>query len=125
MEYIAYIGLLLLSGLAIFQFLLILGVPLGKFAWGGKVAVLPVKLRVSSAVSILLYGIFAVFLISKAGIAPIIPEGIFLTVGMWVLTVYFFVCISMNAISKSKNERNVMTPVAAVLSIVFLLITLG
>tara|TARA_Y100000114_G_scaffold154645_1_gene177076 strand:+ start:7557 stop:7934 length:378 start_codon:yes stop_codon:yes gene_type:complete len=125
MEYIAYIGLLLLSGLAIFQFLLILGVPLGKFAWGGKVAVLPVKLRVSSAVSILLYGIFAVFLISKAGIAPIIPEGIFLTVGMWVLTVYFFVGISMNAISKSKNERNVMTPVAAVLSIVFLLITLG
>ncbi|HBO65015.1 TPA: hypothetical protein DD425_03590 [Candidatus Saccharibacteria bacterium] len=124
MEYLAYIGLLLLLALSVFQLLLIVGAPFGKCAWGGKVAVLPAKLRAASAISILLYGIFAAFLVSKAGIAPIIPGGEVLSVGMWVFTGYFFIGIGMNAISKSKNERIVMTPVAALLAIIFLLVAL-
>lgn len=114
-----------LAGLAIFQFALILGAPLGRFAWGGKHDVLPTNLRVSSMSSIFLYGIFSIIILAKAGIVSVpISDGA-VVVTMWVLTGYFFVGVAMNAISRSKPERYLMTPVAAVLALLFLLVALN
>lgn len=45
--------------------------------------------------------------------------------GIWVLAVYFAVGVVMNGISRSKPERNLMTPVALVLAITTLLIALN
>lgn len=125
MYIIPFIGLALLVALSIFQFLLICGAPLGNFAWGGKHKVLPRKLRIGSAVSILLYVIFAIFLLTKAGIATIIPDDQIVTLGMWIFTAYFFIGIVMNLISQSKKERLLMTPAAALLAVVFLLVSLS
>lgn len=125
MNLMAYLGIFILFGLSVFQLLLILGKPLGDFAWGGQYTVLPKKFRVASVFSIILYAIFAIFLASKAGIANIITNQSLLSVGVWVIAVYFVLGIFMNAISRSKKERAVMTPVAFLLSVVFLTVALG
>lgn len=119
MTIIALIGLVVLLGLSIFQLLLVVGKPLGEYAWGGQHKVLPQKLRVGSAISIILYLIFALFLVSKAGIVSVITSTSLLTIGTWVLAGYFALGVVMNAISRSKKERMVMTPVALVLAIIF------
>ena len=52
MSLIAIFLIVFLSGLVIFQTLLAFGAPFGKAAWGGQHdAVLPQKLRISSAIS--------------------------------------------------------------------------
>jgi hypothetical protein len=45
MTTIVYVFCLLLAGLAIFQTLLIAGLPFGRLAFGGQNRVLPTKLR--------------------------------------------------------------------------------
>ena len=125
MIFVTLLGVLLLATLAVFQLLLIAGKPLGEYAWGGQHKVLPKHLRIGSMVSILLYIVFIVLLVSKSGLVTIIPESAFLTTAMWIVTVYMTVGIMMNAISRSKKERLVMTPVAFMLAVVFLFVTLG
>ncbi len=51
---------LLLAALAGFQAALLAGAPLGEYAWGGQHRVLPRRLRIGSAVAIVLYLLFAV-----------------------------------------------------------------
>lgn len=120
----AVVALLLLAGLAVFQALLIAGRPLGRFAWGGQHAVLPAGYRVGSAVSIALYAGFAVLILQAAGSVSPLPGG-FVQVAIWVLTGYFVLGIGMNAISRSRPERLLMTPVAAVLAAACLVLALG
>ncbi|WP_458108144.1 hypothetical protein [Arthrobacter sp. R3-55] len=116
---------IILGCLAVFQVALVAGAPLGRFAWGGQHDVLPQKLRVGSVVSVVLYALFGYTALAKAELVPaLISEG-FTDVFMWVLTAYFTVGVFMNAISRSKPERFVMTPVALVLAVLFLLLSLG
>ena len=116
---VAAVGCLLLGALAVFQALLVAGQPLGRFAWGGQYDVLPTGLRVGSAVSIALYAAFAVLMLSAADALDVLPTG-FVEVAIWVLTGYFTLGIVMNAISRSRSERLVMTPVVLVLAVVCL-----
>ena len=71
---VAVVGASLLGGLAVFQVLLIAGAPLGRFAWGGQNAVLPARLRIGSAVSIVLYAVFAVLMLQVAGASRSFPR---------------------------------------------------
>ena len=111
----AVVSLLLLAGLAVFQGLLVAGLPLGRFAWGGQADVLPPSLRVGSAVSIALYAAFAVLIMQAAGVLSLLPDGV-AGVAIWVLAGYFVLGIAMNAASRSRPERLVMTPAVAVLA---------
>jgi hypothetical protein len=111
----AAVSLLLLGALAVFQALLVAGQPLGRFSWGGQHEVLPARLRTGSAVSIGLYAVFAVLILQAAGTLSILPDGVG-GVAIWVLAVYFVLGIGMNAVSRSRPERLVMTPVVAVLA---------
>lgn len=119
---LALIALAALLGLIIFQLALIFGAPLGKYAWGGANTYLPTRLRIASSISIILYLIFAAFIVTKAGIVDVIGNSQILDIGMWVLTAYFIVGIGMNGISRSKPERNLMTPVAAILALSFFIV---
>lgn len=121
-EVSAYLGALVLACLAVFQLTLIVGVPLGRFAWGGAHDRLPARLRVGSMISILLYALFAAVLLSKAGSSSAVPAGRFLDITMWVCSSYFIIGVCMNAISRSKPERALMTPVALVLAVTFLIV---
>lgn len=118
------IALLILTALTVFQILLIAGKPLGEYVWGGQHKVLPTNLRISSVTSIILYALFMIFLVSKAGLVQIIAPGVFLDTTMWIFTGYFFLGILVNALSRSKKERFVMVPTCIVLALVFLTVML-
>jgi hypothetical protein len=122
----AVVAYVLLAALAVFQIALIAGAPLGHLAWGGKHRVLPRRLRIGSAVSVLLYAVFA--WIISAGVARATDVGDYIydtPPGVWVLTAYFGLGIVVNAISRSVPERVVMTPVVAILFACCLVIALA
>ncbi|GEL46523.1 hypothetical protein CHO01_16390 [Cellulomonas hominis] len=113
-----------LAALAVLQVLLAAGAPLGRFAWGGSHDVLPARLRLGSAVSVLLYAVFALLLLDRSGVFDVLPDAVS-AVGTWVLLGYLVIGTAMNAISRSRAERAVMTPTALVLAVLVLLVALG
>ena len=58
----------LLGALALFQLALILGAPVGRFAWGGQYRVLPAKLRIGSAVAIVIYALIGALALDRASV---------------------------------------------------------
>lgn len=124
-EIFAIVSCIILLGLAIFQLALIFGAPIGKYAWGGAHTTLPRNLRIGSAISILLYGIFAAIILGKADIFSLFSDSAITNIGVWILAIYFCIGVVMNGISRSKPERNLMTPIALVLAILTLLIAVN
>lgn len=116
---------LILAGLAVFQGALILGAPIGKYAWGGAHTILPTNLKIGSMVSIVLYVIFIMIILSKVGVFTLFKDPAVVNIGTWVLAVYFFIGVLMNGISRSKAERNLMTPIALILAITCMLIAMN
>lgn len=110
------LAVFILSLLSLFQLSLAFGAPLGQYAWGGKHKVLPPSLRVGSALSLLVYLVITICLLSKSGIYQIIQQGTFLNILVWVIFVYLVLGIFMNAISRSKRERYAMTPIVILLA---------
>jgi hypothetical protein len=121
---VAVVGCLLLAALVVFQGLLIAGMPWGRLAWGGQHVVLPARLRVGSAVSIVIYAGVALLFLAAAGLVTVLPVG-FVEVAIWVLVGYFALGILMNAISRSRPERLVMTPTVALLAGISLVLALA
>jgi hypothetical protein len=120
---VALAGTALLGCLAVFQALLVAGAPLGRLAWGGQHVVLPAGLRIGSAVSIAVYGVIALVMLQAAGVLTVVPRGL-VEVATWVLTAYFALGVALNAASRSRPERVVMTPVALLLAVVSLVLAL-
>jgi len=108
--------------LSVFQIALITGAPIGKYAWGGSHRVLPAKLRIGSIISIFLYGLIALVVLSKTEIIPIFNNQSVIGIVTWIIAGYFCLGVVMNAISRSKYERNLMTPVALLLAIICIVI---
>ena len=115
----------LLGGLTVFQLALITGAPLSHYAWGGAHKILPLKLRIGSAISILLYGLFSIIVLSKAGLISLLDNSTVINIGIWVLASYFILGILLNGISRSKPERNLMTPLVFVLAVATTLLALS
>lgn len=107
---------LILAALAVFQVALALGAPLGRFAWGGQHTVLPTSLRIGSALSIAIYAVTGAILLARAGAISLGVSDRTVEIAAWVVTAYFALGILMNAISRSRAERLVMTPTCAVLA---------
>jgi thiol:disulfide interchange protein len=107
----------LLAALALFQVALVAGAPLGRFAWGGRSEVLPPALRIGSVVSVVLYALIA-WLVWRAVDRP--EDG-----WIWLVTAYFALGIVLNAMSRSRPERLVMTPVVLVLAASCLVIAMA
>jgi hypothetical protein len=99
---------LLLAGLVVFQVLLVCGLPLGRFAWGGQQDVLPSRLRVGSAVASAIYLVVGWVLVARAAQGA----GGILGVVTWVVAGFFLLGTAGNLVSRSLPERLVMTPVA-------------
>lgn len=111
----AVLACVVLAALAGFQLALALGAPWGRFAWGGQhERELPRPLRIASAASIVLYGLFAALLLDRARLVDLLPDTLS-RVGTWVLVGYLALGVVMNGISRSRSERMVMTPTVVVL----------
>lgn len=120
----AVVACALLAALAVFQLALALGAPWGRFAWGGRhERELPTRLRVASAVTVVVYALFAVVLLDRAGVVDVLPDAVS-RVAAWVLFASFALGTVMNGISRSRPERLVMTPVTAVLAVCTLVVAL-
>ncbi len=113
---IAMLFCLLLAALAAFQGFLVAGAPIGEYAWGGQPRVLPRRLRIGSAISILLYAAFAVAALAKVRVLQLFPGTPVADVAMWVVAGYLLLGIPLNAISRSRKERLVMTPTVVALA---------
>jgi len=115
----AVLATLVLLAISAVQIAAATGRPVGRFVWGGQHDVLPRGLRIGSAVSVVLYAAMATVLIVRAT-----GRGGALGVIAWVLVGYFTLGIVVNAISRSRPERAVMTPACAVLAGCSLLVAL-
>lgn len=114
-QLLARIYLWILAILTVFQISLILGAPLGHYAWGGASEVLPTNLRIGSVVSLLIYAFFALMISERSGLTHWLTRPAIARRGIWVVVVYSALGIVMNAISRSPGERYVWTPVVIVL----------
>jgi ABC-type transport system involved in cytochrome c biogenesis permease subunit len=120
----AIIFVALLVPLSVLQFALVCGAPWGRFAWGGQYRVLPVRLRVGSAVSLLLYVAFAVVILDRAGRIDVLAESV-AVVGSWAVFGVMALSVVANALSRSKPERYTATPAALALAVTSLFVALG
>jgi uncharacterized membrane protein SirB2 len=121
----AYCFVAITVALAVFQLALALGAPLGHFAWGGQHRVLPKNLRNGNLISIGLYAVFSLIVLMRAGLVTSWPGTAWIAPAIWVLVTYLAVGIVMNAISRSRPERLVMTPTVLVLFVCALVVALG
>lgn len=124
-EAAAIILCIVLGVLALFQLALILGAPLGQFAWGGSDRILPAAKRRGSIIAIVLYAVFAWVFLLEAGLVPAVVPEIVVTVAAWVIVAYLVLGIAMNAMSKSAKERWTMTPVSVVLAALAIVVAVG
>ena len=121
----AVLACTVLGVLAGFQLALVLGAPLGHLAWGGRHRVLPTSLRMGSLVSIVIYALIAGVVLARAGLISIdLPEAAVGAVA-WAVMAYFFLGIWLNLGSRSKPERVVMSPAAALLCALSAVVALG
>lgn len=115
----------LMAGLAVFQLLLVAGLPLGHFAWGGQHRILPRGLRIGSTVAIFLYVLFSAALLMRAGVVPVWPAGDWVGPATWGVAAYMGLGVVVNAISRSRPERLTMTPLVTVLLALAVLVALA
>ena len=119
----AGVGFLLVAG---FQVALALGAPWGSAAWGGAhEGRLPRNLRIASAIAAVVWILLASLMFERAG-HKLIPLPFM--AGTWVpwgLFGLLAVGTLMNLVSRSRVERLIQTPTAAILAILCLLVALG
>lgn len=119
------IGTCALAVVIVLSVLIICGLPLGEFTMGGKYKVYPVNLRFILVSQLIVQIFFVIILLQMGGF-----------IGLWfsakvtkiigiVLAVYLSLNTFMNAFSKSKKERYVMTPLSTITAVCFWVAALG
>lgn len=104
-------------GVAVFQVFLAAGKPWGEYAFGGQYhGVLPRHLRIASVFSCLLLLAFAAVNLQQAGVIMIAGLDAFWRIAAWVIAGYGVLGTFMNAISRSRPERLLWTPIVALLA---------
>lgn len=114
----------LLCGLAIFQTALVVGAPIGHFAWGGQHRVLPTSYRIASLLAALVYVAIVIVVLDRAEHISVVEDGSS-KVAAWGIAVFFAAGIPLNAISRSRPERYTMTPLVTILTILTAIVAIG
>ena len=120
MQVFAIIGAALLFIAAVFEVLLVAGLPLGEFTMGGRYKVLPPLMRVAAVFSLLTQLFAGLIILQAAGFM-----GMWFTFGVtriicYVFGGYFVINTVMNLFSTSRKEKLVMTPLALIEAVCFL-----
>lgn len=123
-QVVAIVCSVALLALAAFQVVLLAGVPLGRFAWGGEDHYLQPRHRSYAVLTIggCLLGIFAA--LQGADVGMVIPV-LASEVACYAFVVVFFAAFVLTARSRSITERHVMLPFWVILSALFLIIALA
>jgi hypothetical protein len=117
----ALIGSVTFSAVAILYILLAMGLPYGDFAMGGKYKVMPKQMRATCAISVFIQLVAIMFILQAGNVISIdalktIAKGV-----CYFFAFYLIVNTIMNALSKSKKEKLVMTPLSFLTAICFLI----
>lgn len=114
----AWIVIVALALVALFQIALIAGAPMGEYAFGGQnPGKLPVRFRVASVITLGVYVAIIGHMLAQLGILQrLLPAGLN-TAANWALFGLNLVGLVMNSISRSKKERDMWVPVALLLSV--------
>ncbi|MFD0960771.1 hypothetical protein [Paenibacillus chungangensis] len=115
----AIIGSLVFLFVTVIYVLLAIGLPLGEYAMGGKYRIMPKAMRVACALSAAVQ-MFAVFcILQAAGILEIGAWNDFARGVCYFFAFYLALNTVMNALSRSKKEKMLMTPLSFVASVCF------
>ena len=110
-----WISIVLVFGMALFQFSLTLGAPLGAFVLGGKHRVLPVKMRLVSVFFFLFFTIMGLSFLQRANKITAIFNVTIVNVLLVIYTLFLAYAIVGNGfLTKSKKEKYLMTPLSIV-----------
>lgn len=111
---------------SVFQWTLVLGSPFGEYTLGGQnKGKLPKKLRVVSFFSMLVNLAIAGHYYAQTGALQTLLNTELNEIANWALVGFFAIGLSMNAISRSKKERNLWVPVLIVSLICAILVASG
>lgn|ERR1017187_958277 len=125
MDWVALVAAAGVAGMATFQILLAMGLPLGHAAFGGTNAVLPAKLRVASVISALLFVAAFYVVLARGGLFGVASESGPVRITIWVLAAIFGLSTLANIASRSRWERFLMAPVGLVLTACCVAVALG
>ena len=122
----AILTCVLFALMSIFQLLLALGLPLGKAAYGGKYEKLPTNLRIASLIVVGIFVFAIIIVLERAEIITIFNNDLLTVIVIWILAGYSSLNVLMNAVSKSKWEKRIMTPLSLIIAICcFIIAILG
>lgn len=104
---------------ALFQLALALGVPWGAFAYGGRAVrdggTLPPTYRGASAVTAVFLVLFAIVILTRAGVVGTSGDSAMVTVMSWVIVGFMAINTPMNLLGKHWMERFVFGGITLVL----------
>ena len=120
-EIVSIIGAVLLFIAAVFEVLLIVGLPLGEFTMGGRHKILPPAMRAAGAVSLLAQVFAGLILLQTGGFMSMWFSFGVTRVICYVFAGFFVINTGMNFFSTSKKEKYTMTPLALIEAACFLL----
>jgi peptidoglycan/LPS O-acetylase OafA/YrhL len=117
MNVLAYIGSAVLLIAAVFYITVALGAPLGEYVMGGKERILSKRTRIRLIFPIVLQVAAILVLLQLGGILPDFIPTTAIVVAGFVFGGFFAMNVIFNILSKSKKERRLMTPLAAVTAV--------
>lgn len=115
-----------LAIVSLFQIALILGAPMGEYAFGGQYpGKLPLKLRIGSVVTLGIYAAQIGHYLAQASVLPKLLSPSLNTVTNWVFVGIFVVGLVLNSISRSEKERKMWVPVLLLSVVLSVLVAIG
>lgn len=120
-------GFLIFSTLAValFQLAIVLGAPVGEYAYGGQhQGVLPTRFRATSVVSMLIMLAVAGHYMAQLGVfSPLLDEA-GNAIANWGFVAFFALSALMNNISKSEKEKRVFGSITIAMLLSAILVAL-
>ena len=121
----SWIGSIAFLAVAVLYTLLALGFPYGEFAMGGKHKIMPMQMRIACFISVVIQLMAIVFILQAGNVISIsliapVAKGV-----CYFFAFYLFLNTFMNAFSKSKKEKIVMTPLSSITAVCFLITALN
>ena len=121
-----WIVIVTLAMVSLFQISLIAGAPMGEYAFGGQnPGKLPAKFRIGSVFTLTIYVGIIGHMLAQLGILPKMLPAELNTAANWVIFGLNLLSLLMNAISRSKKEREMWVPVALLLSVASFFVAFG
>lgn len=115
----AWIGGLCMLAVSILYILLAAGLPYGELAMGGKYRIMPKRMRAACAVSVLIQWFTILLLLHVGDVITIDAFSSFAVPICYVFAVYLLFNTVINALSGSRKEKLVMTPLSLATAICF------